>query len=115
MENETVYRTCTLCEATCGIRVTIREGEAVRVEGDPDDPFSRGHICPKAHGMLDLQRDPDRLRRPIRRTANGWQEIGWQEAYDLAAQGLMQARETGGIESIALYRGNPTIHDMASR
>ncbi len=110
----TVYRTCTLCEATCGITVRVENDEATRITGDRDDPFSRGHICPKAHGLLDLQNDPDRLRQPIRRTARGWMQISWDEAYDLAADGLARVRDAGGVNAIGLYRGNPTIHDMAS-
>jgi anaerobic selenocysteine-containing dehydrogenase len=114
MTNQSVFRTCTLCEATCGIEVRVENGVATRITGDRDDPFSRGHICPKAHGLLDLHADPDRLRQPIRRTASGWQQIGWDEAYDLAAEGLAAVRDAHGVDAIALYRGNPTIHDMAS-
>jgi anaerobic selenocysteine-containing dehydrogenase len=50
----------------------------------------------------------------MRRTASGFQEIGWDEALDLAVQGLSRVREAGGPDAVALYRGNPTIHDMAS-
>jgi len=113
-ESRSVFRTCTLCEATCGIEVRVENGLATRVTGDRRDPFSRGHICPKAHGLLDLQRDPDRLRQPVRRTPGGWVQIGWDEAYDLAADGLARVRDAGGVDAIGLYRGNPTVHDMAS-
>ena len=50
------------------------------MRGDEDDPFSRGFVCPKANGMNELHHDPDRLRRPVRRTATGWEEIAWEEA-----------------------------------
>ncbi len=106
-----VHRVCTLCEATCGIRVHRRQGRIVRIEGDPDDPFSRGHICPKAHGLLELQEDPDRLRRPMRRGPRGFEPIGWDEALDEAASRLTSIREAAGNDAIALYRGNPTTHD----
>ncbi len=114
MARHSVHRVCNLCEATCGIDAIVEDGEVVRIQGDALDPFSRGHVCPKAHGLLDLQRDPDRLRRPLRRTATGWEEIGWDEALDAAAEGLARVRDAHGIESVALYRGNPTVHDMAS-
>jgi predicted molibdopterin-dependent oxidoreductase YjgC len=56
---------CPLCEASCGILVDT-DGERVRgVRGDPDDPLSRGHICPKAAALADLHADPDRLRVPV--------------------------------------------------
>ncbi|HPG24626.1 MAG TPA: molybdopterin-dependent oxidoreductase [Myxococcota bacterium] len=114
-----VRRTCTLCEATCGIRVTVSRaagtGDRVeRIEGDPEDLFSRGHVCPKAHALGDLQDDPDRLRGPLRRTATGFEPIGWEEALDLAAERLTAIRDAHGVDAIALYRGNPTIHDAQS-
>ena len=70
---EVVYRTCPLCEATCGIAVEVDRaaGRVVTIRGDDEDPFSRGYLCPKAYGLKALQEDPDRLRRPIRRTADG--------------------------------------------
>lgn len=114
MIRKIVHRACTLCEATCGIRVTTEGRHVVRIEGDPDDPFSRGHICPKAHGLGEIQSDPDRLRTPMRRTDSGFVPIGWDEALDLAAERLSAIRDAGGNDAIALYRGNPTVHDAQS-
>ena len=114
-----VHRICTLCEATCGIRVHTADDEtgrrrAVRIEGDPDDAFSKGHICPKAHALIELQDDPDRLHTPMRRTEQGFVPIGWDEALDLAAEKLGAIRDEAGADAIALYRGNPTTHDAQS-
>jgi len=110
----TVYRTCTICEATCGIEVEL-EGRAVtRIRGDARDPFSRGRICPKVTGMRGLQEDPDRIRRPLLRKGDVFVEIGWDEAYALAAEGLARVRAAGGPNAVALYRGNPTIHDAGT-
>jgi anaerobic selenocysteine-containing dehydrogenase len=114
MVSSPVHRVCTLCEANCGIRVHVHQGRVERIEGDPDDPFSKGHICPKAHGLLELQRDPDRLRGPMRRTAAGFVPIGWDEALDLAAERLTSIRDASSSDAIALYRGNPTVHDSES-
>ncbi len=114
MTRSIVHRACTLCEATCGIRVTSEGRRVLRIEGDPADPFSRGHICPKAHALGEIQSDPDRLKTPMRRTDAGFVPIGWEEALDLAAERLIAVREKGGNDSIALYRGNPTVHDAQS-
>jgi len=108
------HGTCPFCEAICGIELELDGRRVVRVRGDADDPFSRGHLCPKAAGLRDLQDDPDRLRRPLRRTARGFEEIDWDEAYDFAAERLLRVREAGGADAIALYRGNPTIHDFSA-
>jgi anaerobic selenocysteine-containing dehydrogenase len=68
-----VPRVCPFCEATCGLSIETENGSIVGVRGDEEDPFSRGFICPKAYGLKELHADPDRLRRPVRRTAAG----GW--------------------------------------
>ena len=84
----THFRTCNLCEAMCGIAIGVEGGRVVSIRGDEDDPFSRGHICPKAVALQDLHEDPDRLRRPLRRRGTDWEEIGWDEALDEAAERL---------------------------
>ena len=114
MSRRTAYATCTLCEATCGIQVEAEDRRITRLRGDDLDPFSRGHVCPKAVGLRDLQHDPDRLRRPLRRRGAGFEEIGWDEAYALAAEGIGRVREAGGKDAVAFYRGNPGIHDFAT-
>src|SRR5690606_40437306 len=59
-------RTCNLCEAMCGIEITHEQGRILSIKGDPHDPLSKGHICPKAVALQDLHEDPDRLRYPLR-------------------------------------------------
>jgi anaerobic selenocysteine-containing dehydrogenase len=107
----TVHGACNLCEAICGLRFEIRDGHITSITGDPEDPLSRGHICPKAVALTDLQGDPDRLRHPVRRTADGWREITWNEAYDLVVGKLVEAREKHGSNAVAVYLGNPSVHN----
>jgi anaerobic selenocysteine-containing dehydrogenase len=114
MSHHTTHATCSFCEATCGIEVQTEGRHITRIRGDVRDPFSRGHICPKAVGLRDLQEDPDRLRRPLHRTAAGFEEIEWEEAYALAANGIARTREAGGPDAVAFYRGNPGVHDFAT-
>ena len=71
MEERTAFRTCPFCEATCGLAVTVRGDEVVKVRGDGDDVFSRGFLCPKGVALQDLHEDPDRLRTPLLRGADG--------------------------------------------
>jgi anaerobic selenocysteine-containing dehydrogenase len=107
-----VHRVCTLCEATCGITVHV-EGERIEtIRGDVEDPFSRGFICPKAYGLKGLHEDPDRLRVPMHRTADGWKEVSWQQAFDLAIDGLLRVREQHGPQALGAYVGNPTAHSL---
>jgi len=101
---------CNLCEAMCGLKVTL-EGDRVHdVRGDADDVFSHGHICPKGVAMRDLHEDPDRLRTPMRRTATGFEPVGWDEALFEAAARLREVQARHGRDAVAFYIGNPTVH-----
>ncbi|MCC1497495.1 molybdopterin-dependent oxidoreductase [Alcanivorax sp. 1008] len=111
METRLHHRTCNLCEAMCGIEIELAGDTITAIRGDKQDPFSRGHICPKAVALQDLHHDPDRLRRPVRRTASGWEEISWQEALDETAARLKYVRRQHGGEAVGLYVGNPTAHN----
>lgn len=103
-------RSCNLCEAVCGLQLRLRGNEIISIKGDPDDPHSRGFICPKALALKDIQEDPDRLRQPMRRTATGWEAIGWDEALAEAAQGLAAVQQRHGRDALAIYWGNPPTH-----
>lgn len=108
------YRACNLCEAICGIQITVQADQRLDIRGDNDDPFSQGYICPKASALGDLHYDKDRLKYPVRRTPNGWQRLGWDEAFDEVAQNLKRIHATHGRSSIATYLGNPTVHNYGA-
>ncbi|MEM1202453.1 MAG: molybdopterin oxidoreductase family protein [Acidobacteriota bacterium] len=110
------FRSCNLCEAMCGLEIrTDERGRITAIRGDKDDPFSRGHICPKAVALQDIHDDPDRLRQPVRRRPDGtFEPIGWEEALDLAANGIRKLQEEHGRDSLALYLGNPNAHNYGS-
>ncbi|MEP5177787.1 molybdopterin-dependent oxidoreductase, partial [Marinobacter alexandrii] len=114
MENGIHYRTCHLCEAMCGVAIEVSNGKITSIKGDEDDPLSQGYICPKAVALQDLHNDPDRLRKPVRRTDTGWQEMEWDAAFDLVAQKLHQTRSEFGRNSIGVYLGNPNVHNHGS-
>ncbi|HXD54206.1 MAG TPA: molybdopterin-dependent oxidoreductase [Solirubrobacteraceae bacterium] len=107
---DTIHRQCTLCEAHCGIKVEVDGGAVLRITGDPDDVISRGYICPKAAALADIQSDPDRLRRPVKKVAGRFVEIGWEEALTLAGEGLRGVQERHGTDALATYLGNPGAH-----
>lgn len=108
------HRACNLCEAMCGVTVTVADNRAIRVVGDREDPLSRGHICAKAVGLIDLAEDPDRLRHPERRIEGGWQRVGWDEALDEAAGRIHAIQERYGRDAVAFYAGNPTVHNTGA-
>jgi anaerobic selenocysteine-containing dehydrogenase len=105
---------CNLCEAICGVLVTVEDGRVTDVRGDESDPLSRGHICPKAVALKDLQEDPDRLTTPVRRTRDGWEPIGWDEAYVVVADRLTAIQRDHGRNAVGVYLGNPNVHSLGA-
>ncbi len=108
----THYRSCTLCEAGCGVAVESDDGRVVGIRGDDADPFSRGYLCPKGVALADLHEDPDRLRQPLVRDGKTFRQVGWDEAFDLVARRLGEVRAAHGADALAVYQGNPTVHNL---
>ncbi len=115
MAVQTHYRACNLCEAICGLEIKHQDGRVLGIAGDRQDPFSRGHICPKAVGLQDVYEDPNRLRRPLKRTATGWEEVGWDQALDEVAARLREVRAQHGPHATAWYAGNPSVHNSGTQ
>ncbi|MFG3438004.1 molybdopterin-dependent oxidoreductase [Nonomuraea sp. NPDC047897] len=110
----TVHRTCPLCEAVCGLTLTLDDaGHVTGVRGDREDPFSKGFICPKGASLGRLDEDPDRLRRPLIRDGERWREAGWEEAFAAVEVGFARVAETHGRQALGVYLGNPSAHTMA--
>lgn len=109
------HRVCPLCEAMCGLEVTLDGPHVVSVRGAADDVFSRGFQCPKGINLGALDADPDRLSVPLIRTGTGFVEATWDEAFAAVREGLAAVREQHGTESFALYKGNPTAHNFAAQ
>ncbi|HVK72759.1 MAG TPA: molybdopterin-dependent oxidoreductase [Kofleriaceae bacterium] len=110
----TVHRTCTLCEATCGLSIEIGDdGRTLgTIRGDAADPFSQGYLCPKAHGLGAFHDDPDRLRAPLIRKGGELVPASWDEAFAAAIAGLDGVRRRHGQDAIAVYLGNPSAHSV---
>ena len=103
-------RTCHLCEANCGIVIETEGRKVLSVKGNPDNALSEGYICPKATAIADLQDDPDRLRKPVKRVGDEWQEISLEQAYKEIAERLVAINATG--KRVSLFLGNPTAHNF---
>ena len=108
------YRNCNLCEAICGVEIVHEDGKILSIVGDKSDPFSRGHVCPKALALKDIYEDGDRLQRPVRKVDGGWQKIGWDEAFDEAARRLRDIQELYGRDAVGVYQGNPSVHNLGT-
>ena len=114
MPTRVAYRTCPLCEATCGLRLEVEDERVVRIRGDENDPFSRGFICPKGSTLGALHDDPDRLRRPLVRRDGTHVEVGWAEAFAEIEHRLTPLLAEHGRDAVAVYIGNPNAHNFAN-
>ncbi|WP_330251231.1 molybdopterin-dependent oxidoreductase [Nocardia sp. NBC_00565] len=115
-DSRTLLRTCPLCEAVCGLEITLDSNDHVTsVRGDRQDPFSKGFICPKGASFGHLDEDPDRLTEPMirDRATDTWRTASWTEAFELIAARFPAIVAEHGNQSAALYLGNPNAHTVA--
>ncbi|MEV1048816.1 molybdopterin-dependent oxidoreductase [Streptomyces sp. NPDC049916] len=113
-DSRTAPRICPLCEATCGLTLTIEGTTVTGARGDRDDIFSRGFVCPKGASFGGLDADPDRLRTPLVRGADGeLRDASWDEAFDLVAARIPALTEAHGPQAVGVVLGNPNVHTMA--
>ena len=111
-DTSTALRICPLCEATCGLTLTITDGRVTGARGDADDVFSAGFICPKGASLGELDNDPDRLTRPLIRRDGVLTEATWDEAFAVVEQRLGAVIAEHGGASVGMYLGNPNAHTV---
>ncbi|WP_030347427.1 molybdopterin oxidoreductase family protein [Streptomyces sp. NRRL S-1022] len=111
--SRTALRICPLCEATCGLTLTVEGTRVTGARGDRDDVFSKGFICPKGAAFGAVDGDPDRLRTPLVRENGTLREATWEEAFDAVAAGLRPVVERYGPDAVGVVLGNPNVHTMA--
>lgn len=113
-DSRTAPRICPLCEATCGLTLTIEGTTVTGARGDRDDIFSKGFICPKGASFGGLDADPDRLRVPLVRGDDGeLREATWGEAFDRIAARIPDLVTAHGPQAVGVVLGNPNVHTMA--
>ncbi|MDP2916447.1 MAG: molybdopterin-dependent oxidoreductase [Dehalococcoidia bacterium] len=99
-----VQTICDSCMCQCGTLVHVKNGKAVKVEGDPEHPGSRGFMCPMGLSILQTVYHPDRVVYPMKRVgdrgAGQWQRVSWDEALGDIAQRLLKVKEQYGPEAI---------------
>jgi anaerobic selenocysteine-containing dehydrogenase len=110
MTTRTAFRTCPLCEATCGLELGVEDDRVTRVRGDRRDVFSHGFLCPKGVAIAELHDDPDRLRAPLVRRRGRLVEATWDEAFAAVDALLTPLLDEHGRDALALYLGNPVAH-----
>jgi anaerobic selenocysteine-containing dehydrogenase len=111
---QTHYRTCNICEASCGIEIKHEGNKILSIRGDEKDPLSRGHICPKAVALQDFYQDEDRIQTPLRKKGDGWEVISWEVAFEEIISKIQATQAQYGKNAVATYFGNPNAHNTGN-
>ena len=109
----TVYRnyhwTAPGCHNACGQIVYVKNGKIVKVEGDPDDPYSQGRMCARCLNLPEAYYNEHRVKYPMKRAGergeNKWERISWDEAYDIIVEHVKDIWENYGSQSIVAMQG----------
>lgn len=113
-ENQRVVRTTVWsagagCHGGCGVRLHVKDGKLIKIEGDEDHPWNRGRLCPRALAMTQYIYHPERLKYPMKRVGERgegkWERISWEEAYDTIEKRLKKIRDEYGAESVIFCQG----------
>ena len=105
--------TCPLCEAMCGLEIEVADGRIAGIRGNPDDTWSRGHLCPKGASLGAIHEDPDRIRNPMIKVDGQWQEVSWDAAFRRCTELLAPVIAEHGIGAVTCYVGNPLAHSFS--
>ena len=96
---------CRMCDDRCGIDVHLEDGRIVDILGNKDHLWNRGRLCVKARAAVDMVYHPDRILAPLKRTADGWQQIPLEQALDEIAARLTAVKEQYGPRGVAVWKG----------
>ena len=114
---ERVPGMCQLCSTVCGTLAHVKDGRVIKIDGNPNDPNSRGKLCARGQAGLNHQYHPERLLYPLRRVGKRgegkWRRISWDEAYDELAERLNACRESDPTQ-FAFHQGRSRSKDPVS-
>ncbi|MGB5527622.1 MAG: molybdopterin-dependent oxidoreductase, partial [Gemmatimonadota bacterium] len=98
---------CELCFWKCGILAHVQDGRVTKIKGNPKDPLSNGHLCPRGAGGTGLLYDPDRLQKPMvrrdKRGAQVFEEVSWDDALGVVAENFERIKAEHGAGALALF------------
>ncbi|HLA28813.1 MAG TPA: molybdopterin-dependent oxidoreductase [Syntrophales bacterium] len=110
MDEKIINTVCGVCDANCGVRLRVKEGKVIKVEGLKEHPGSRGRLCPKGAVALSIAYAPDRLTYPLKRVGergeHKWARISWDEALNITTEKLTGIKNKYGAEAFCLFRGD---------
>lgn len=107
-----IFTDCTLCYHSCGTKVTVEDGKAVKVEGLESHPLNKGELCPKGEAALDNIYDPKRLKYPMKRVNGGWKRITWDQALAEIASKLLKLKGEFGPAVLGVFSGSIGVENL---
>lgn len=100
---------CGICSAGCGMDITFEDGRVVEVDGQVENAFTHGYLCPKGRAVKELLEAPDRLQSPLKKKDQGWQEVSWDEALSFIAGKLEEIKSRYGAQAVAVHVGQAGV------
>jgi anaerobic selenocysteine-containing dehydrogenase len=107
-----IFTDCTLCYHSCGTRVTVEDGKAVKIRGLESHPLNKGRLCPKGAHALDVIYSPHRLKKPLKRSNDGFEEITWDQALDEIAEKLARLKKDFGPQVFGFFCGSIGVENL---
>jgi len=107
-----IFTDCTLCYHSCGCRVTVENGRAVKIRGLESHPLNKGRLCPKGAAALETIYSPERLRHPMKRMNGGFRSISWDQALDEIAEKLTLIKEAFGPQALGVFSGSIGVENL---
>lgn len=106
---EKIRTVCQACHCECGVLVSVDQGRAVKIEGDPGHPMNKGATCIKGRSYLETQYHPDRLKYPLKRAGRRgegkWQRVSWEQALSEIASQITSLKDRSGPQAFASIHG----------
>ncbi len=111
-EVKVVLTDCTLCYHSCGTKVTVEDGVAVKIEGLESHPLNKGKLCPKGEAALENIYHPDRLKYPMKRVDSRFERITWDQALTEIAEKLLWLKKEYGPEVLGVFSGSIGVENL---
>ncbi len=111
-QKKEVFTDCTLCYHSCGCRVTVEDGKAVKIKGLESHPLNKGRLCPKGAAALETIYSPDRLKHPMKRVNSGFERLSWDQALDEIAEKLNDLKEKFGPQVLGVFSGSIGVENL---
>ncbi len=111
-DRKEVFTDCTLCYHSCGCRVTVEDGRAVKIKGLESHPLNKGRLCPKGANALDIIYSDQRLKTPLKRVNGKFVEVSWDIALAEIAVKLNELKNKFGPQVLGFFCGSIGVENL---